>query len=160
MAIQDLIVNFPQQRRNACIQQDRHKDKKAVHFETRVRVVIVERFAEENRWELWTTKNDRKRYAATLRSDVRAAREMLGSNTGTPFTTEQREQCIGIENFLSSSISRGIKENKKCLMDAVLAEQLRQKTAGVLDDHAIRRVSQSFSKYSRGMANIVATSCQ
>lgn len=158
MAIQELIVNFPQQRRNSCIQQKRCKNKKAVQFEKLVSVIIVERFAEADRRELWNTKNDRKRYAATSRADVRAAREMLASNRGTPFTIDQREQCIGIENLLSSSISMGIKENRKCLLDSVLSEQLRQESVGVVDADAIRQVSQSYSHCSRKMAHIVAIS--
>ncbi|KAL7463800.1 hypothetical protein ACHAXS_004151 [Conticribra weissflogii] len=162
----NLIVDFPRRRRDqshSCLSIDDSTistedtirkviTQRSVRFACLVKVIIIERCSEEEIDQIWTTKDERKESTLRYRADIDAARQMLASNQGAQFTAEQRDHCIGIEKFLSTSIAKRSHEDRKMILQAVMTEQCRQDTLGIFDAEALRRVSESYSMRSRMMA--------
>mmetsp|Transcript_30188 Transcript_30188/g.60346 ORF Transcript_30188/g.60346 Transcript_30188/m.60346 type:complete len:196 (-) Transcript_30188:271-858(-) len=162
----NLIVDFPRRRRDqshpglsiddSTISTDdtihKTKSQRSVRFASLVKVIIIERCSQEQIDQLWTTMEERKESGQRYRADIQAARQMLALNQGAKFTAEQRDQCIGIEKMLSSSMAKRSNDDRRRILQAVTAEQRRQDDLGIFDAEALRRVSETYSGRSMMMA--------
>jgi hypothetical protein len=69
---------------------------------------------------------------------------------------EQLVRCLGIELFISNGAARRAAEDRRAHIDAVLAEQSRQKQNGTCDIERLSIISQKGSRLSNERARKLA----
>mmetsp|Transcript_33258 Transcript_33258/g.59894 ORF Transcript_33258/g.59894 Transcript_33258/m.59894 type:complete len:163 (+) Transcript_33258:123-611(+) len=154
----DLIVDFPQQRRSNSFAGSNKIVRKTVHFSPMNELRSFERNDNMNTGNIWYSDNE---YKAMRIANIQAVQDVrridLSPSSNLVDGAEALEDCVttGIENLLTSSITKKSKARRAQCSNAVLDEQERQDSSGEYDSIKLACVSNHYSKWSTRRARAI-----
>jgi hypothetical protein len=137
-------------------------DTKTVRFAAMSEVRRVSYPTAEAKQERWYNLEDLCKFRTILAHDIHRCSRMLISKSeqGLGMSEDERDQCVGIEHFLSCDAKQKIVELaavKKRHLYVVLMEQARQKHFHIDCVEELERVSKMSSHRSRQRSFIMAS---
>ena len=153
----DLIVDFPQQRRNNSFAGSNKRVRKTVHFSPMNELRSFERNDNMNTCNIWYSN---KEYKAMRIASIQAIQDVrridFSPSSNLVDGAEALEDCVttGIENRLTPGTTKKSKARRAQCLNAVLDEQERQ-DSGEYDPIKLACVSKHYSKWSTRRARAI-----
>ena len=149
----DLIVDFPNRKRRFLSLSCSKPKSKSLQFSEMSQVKFIQPIDEADVDTLWYSRKEYQAMRHATKKNVQQAQRSLLSNP------QDVDSCMinGIENLLTPALIKKTKACRAQCTQAVLAEQERQRHAGVYDPESLALSSKSYSRSSMRRAQTIAS---
>mmetsp|Transcript_32758 Transcript_32758/g.55733 ORF Transcript_32758/g.55733 Transcript_32758/m.55733 type:complete len:165 (-) Transcript_32758:672-1166(-) len=156
MIMDDLIVDFPSERKTVkgCVRG--RKSKRSVRFAEMCLLAITEPKSPEELAATWCSKRERDAFRIQLMRDLSRMRRKVATTPMASIGDDDMYGLIGMEAILSQDVLVRTKQHKVDHVNTLLAEQARQRRSNAYDYEELSRVACESSEKARNRAHKVA----
>ena len=138
-----MMTNSSQQSRKRTIRFDLPANK----------VMLIEYPSQSDIKAAWYSKEDKRYQKSVFRKELKKAANIMRSSLIENITDAELCETLGLENIISSDMAKQTLKQRHRHRDAVLDEQHHQDCLGIIDEGALKYVSELCSRQSRQRAH-------